>query len=64
LDRLTVAEAEKYIKEGHFASGSMLPKVQAAVQFAKAKPGRRAVISSLYKAVDALEGRTGTCIIV
>ena len=62
LGKLTVADAEKFIQEGHFASGSMLPKVQAAVQFAKAKPGRRAIISSLYKAVDALEGKTGTCI--
>lgn len=60
LDCLTVAEAEKYIEEGHFASGSMLPKVQAAVKFAKTNPGGRAVISSLYKAVDALEGKTGT----
>lgn len=64
LDCLTVAEAEKYIEEGHFASGSMLPKIQAAVKFAKANPGRRAIISSLYKAVDALEGRTGTCILL
>lgn len=62
LDCLTVAEAEKYIEEGHFASGSMLPKVQAAVKFAKTAPGKRAIISSLYKALDALEGNTGTCI--
>ena len=62
LDCLSVAEAEEYIEEGHFATGSMLPKIQAAVKFAKANPGRRAIISSLYKAVDALDGRTGTCI--
>lgn len=62
LDNLTVSEAEKYIEEGHFAAGSMLPKVKAAVKFAKAYPGKRAIISSLYKAVDALEGKTGTCI--
>lgn len=62
LANLTVAEAEKYIEEGHFAPGSMLPKVQAAVKFAKANPGKKAIITSLYKAVEALEGKTGTVI--
>lgn len=63
LDKITVAEAEKYIKEGHFAPGSMLPKVQAAIKFVKGHPERRTVITSLYKAVDALEGKTGTVIV-
>lgn len=62
LSRLTVAEAEKYMEEGHFAPGSMLPKVMAAVNFAKSKPGRKAVIASLFKAVEALEGSCGTVI--
>lgn len=62
LASLTVEEANKYIEEGHFAPGSMLPKVQAAVKFAKSKPGRKAIITSLYKAVDALEGKNGTII--
>lgn len=62
LALLTVEEANKYIEEGHFAPGSMLPKVQAAVKFAKSKPGRKAIITSLYKAVDALEGKSGTVI--
>ena len=62
LDYITVAEAEAYIQEGHFAAGSMLPKIQAAVKFAKAKPGNRTIITSLYKAIDALEGKTGTVI--
>ena len=60
LETLTVAEALKYIDEGQFAPGSMLPKIEAAVKFAKAKAGNHAVISSLYHAVDALEGKTGT----
>ncbi|MGE5583632.1 MAG: carbamate kinase [Bacillota bacterium] len=60
LDHLTVAEAENYIREGHFAPGSMLPKVQAAVLFAKT--GKKAIITSLYKGIDALEGKTGTAI--
>ncbi len=62
LESLTVEEAKKYIDEGHFAPGSMLPKVQAAVKFAESKPGRKAIITSLYKAVDALEGKSGTVI--
>lgn len=62
LSVLTVEEAERYIAEGHFAPGSMLPKVQAAVKFAKANPGKKAIITSLFKAIDALEGRTGTVI--
>lgn len=62
LSVMTAAETEQYIKEGHFAPGSMLPKVQAAVMFVKSNPGRKAIITSLYKAVDALEGRAGTVI--
>lgn len=62
LGHITVAEAEQYIAEGHFAPGSMLPKVQAAVKFAKANPGKQAIITSLYKAVDAVEGNAGTVI--
>jgi len=62
LDALTVEEAEKYIAEGHFAPGSMLPKVQAAIKFVKANPGKKAIIASLSKAVEALEGKSGTVI--
>ena len=62
LDNITVAEAEKYIAEGHFAPGSMLPKVQAAIMFANSKPGRRAIITSLDMAVEALHSRAGTTI--
>ena len=57
---MTVDEARQYIAEGHFAPGSMLPKVEAAVKFVTSKPGRKAIITSLDKAVDALEGRAGT----
>ena len=49
--------------EGHFAPGSMLPKIDAACRFAESKQGRRAVITSLDKALDALSGNTGTAII-
>ena len=60
--RMTIAEAERYIAEGQFAAGSMLPKVGAAVQFVKGKPGRKAIITDLNKAIDALSGKTGTVI--
>jgi carbamate kinase len=60
LDHLTVDEARRYIAEGHFAKGSMLPKVQAAVDFAASRPGRSTLITLLAKARDGIEGRTGT----
>lgn len=60
LDELTPELAERYIAEGQFAPGSMLPKVQAAVKFAQSKPGRTALITLLEKAKDGIEGKTGT----
>ncbi len=60
IDKMTVAEAEKYCEEGHFAPGSMLPKVIAAINFAKSKKGRKAVIASLEKAPLAIQGLSGT----
>ncbi len=62
LSHITVEEAERYIREGHFAPGSMLPKIEAACMFARSKPGRRAIITSLDKAVAALEGKAGTVV--
>ena len=62
LSHITVAEAVQYVKEGHFAPGSMLPKVMAAIKFARTFPGKKAIITSLEKAVDALEGHAGTVI--
>lgn len=60
LDRLSLAEAAKYVEQGHFAPGSMLPKVEACMKFVRANPGKRAIITSLDKAIDALAGKTGT----
>jgi len=62
LSHMTLAEAQQYVEEGHFAPGSMLPKVQAAMKFVTANPGKKAIITSLDKAIEALEGRTGTVI--
>lgn len=60
LDEITVSEAVNYMNEGHFAPGSMLPKVQAAVDFAESKPGRNALITLLEKAKEGIQGKTGT----
>ena len=60
LEDLTVEEAKKYMEEGHFAPGSMLPKVQAAVDFASSKEGRTALITLLEKSKDGIQGKTGT----
>ena len=62
LDRLTPDQAREYIAQGQFAPGSMLPKVEAAVEFAESGPGRTALITLLEKARDGLRGHTGTLI--
>jgi carbamate kinase len=59
LDKMTLAEAKQYIQEGHFKPGSMLPKVQACVQFIEAG-GAEALITSPEALPAALEGKTGT----
>ncbi len=60
LDTLTPDSAKKYIEDGEFAPGSMLPKVRAALSFAQSKPGRKALITLLEKARDGIDGKTGT----
>ncbi|RLF67187.1 MAG: carbamate kinase [Thermoplasmata archaeon] len=62
IDVMTVSEAEKYYNEGHFPPGSMGPKVLASIRFVK-HTGNIAIISSLEKALEAFEGRTGTKIV-
>lgn len=62
LDNISLAQAARYVEEGHFAPGSMLPKVEAAMKFARTFPGKRAIITSLDKAIEALNGETGTVI--
>ena len=51
-----------YKRQGQFAPGSMLPKVEAAMKFVRSYPDKKAIITSLDKAIDALEGKTGTVI--
>ena len=61
LDEMTIVEAKRCLQEGHFAPGSMAPKVEAAMEFVKAG-GEKAVISSLEMARKALDGEAGTTI--
>lgn len=60
LDTITPEEAEAYAQAGEFAPGSMLPKVEAAIRFARSAPGRVALITELERACDGIAGRTGT----
>ncbi|MFG6653112.1 carbamate kinase [Scandinavium sp. M-37] len=62
LDKISLSDAEHFIEEGHFAEGSMLPKVEAATSFARSRPGRKALITVLSKAKEGIEGKTGTII--
>lgn len=61
LDELTLEEARKYMDEGQFGTGSMLPKVEACMEFVE-KTGGKTLITSLEKAKEALQGKTGTVI--
>lgn len=60
LHDITPEEARTYMEQGHFAPGSMLPKVQAAAKFAESRPGRTALITLLQKAKEGILGKTGT----
>ena len=62
IDEMDVAQAEEYIKEGQFAPGSMLPKVEACIEYVEAYPEGRALITSLECAAAGLRGETGTVI--
>ena len=64
LDRLTASEARSYMEQNQFEAGSMLPKIEASVEFVSSRPGRRAVVANLSKAKDAMAGKTGTQITV
>ena len=62
LDSLTVSEAKKYIKDGEFAKGSMLPKIEACIDFVKDSNYKKAIIGSLEKANDAIKRKNGTIV--
>lgn len=62
LDSLTASEAHAYMEQNQFEAGSMLPKIEASVEFVSARPGRKAIITDLSKAREAMDGKTGTMI--
>lgn len=61
LEQISVAEAEEYIKEGHFAAGSMLPKIEAALDFVKGDDKRKAIITSIEN-LENIDKEAGTVI--
>lgn len=62
IRHMSIKQAKQYIKEGHFAEGSMLPKIEACLEFVSHGKGKKAIITSLSKASEALKGNTGTVI--
>lgn len=60
LGEVSTKEMRQYVEEGHFAPGSMKPKVEAGIDFADSKEGRYSLITLLEKAKDGIEGKTGT----
>ena len=60
---MTIPQAREYIRQGHFAPGSMLPKVESCISFVENTDGGRALITSLEKAREALQGKTGTMLV-
>ena len=62
LSHMSVEEAEKYAEEGQFGTSSMLPKIDAALSFLKAGKNRSAIITTMAKAEDAVNGKAGTTI--
>ncbi len=62
ISSMTVAEAEKYMAEGHFEEGTMLPKIEAAITYLSAVPGGSVLITSFNSVKDAVKGKTGTLI--
>ena len=61
LDKISVKEAKQYLSEGHFAKGSMAPKIKASIQFLE-RSGVKVVITSINKLAEAMNGETGTTI--
>ncbi len=62
LDEMSLADCYRYMEEGHFAKGSMLPKVESCIEYIEHTKNGQALITSLEKAREALQGKTGTVI--
>ena len=63
IDKMTAREAESFMAQGEFPDGSMGPKIKAAVDFVKTNPGKKVLITSEGKLIDAMNGKTGTLIV-
>jgi carbamate kinase len=63
LDKMTLEEAKRYLREGHFPEGSMGPKIESAIQFLESG-GKEVIITSIPKAYDSVKRKAGTRIIV
>lgn len=63
LDTITASQAKGYVKEGHFPETSMLPKIEASIEFVEKKPNRKAIITHLNKAKEGIAEKTGTIIL-
>ena len=63
IRQMNVAEAKKYIEEGQFEKGTMLPKIEAAIAYLDQNPAGRVLITSLDAAADAIKGKNGTVIV-
>ncbi len=62
LGNISITDAKAYMRDGHFAKHSMLPKIEASVDFIEKREGRSALITSFNKLKDATAGKTGTVI--
>lgn len=63
LEKVTLSEVEKYISEGKFGEGTIMPKMEASVEFVSSQKGRKAVITSMEYALQGMEEETGTIIV-
>lgn len=63
LEKVTLSEVEKYISEGKFGEGTIMPKMEASVEFVSSQKGRKAVITSMEHALQGMEGETGTILV-
>ena len=63
MDIITVDEAKRYLREGQFGEGSMAPKIQGSINFIESGKGKRAIITSIDKIVEAIHGKAGTQIV-
>ncbi len=62
IESMTAAEAKEYISAGQFEDGTMLPKIEAAIEYLEKVPTGKVIITSMHSVMDAVKGKTGTVI--